>query len=219
MMKTKCYYFFLSLTLVSLLTFSAVDCSVHNHPYVIDVRFTNYAFQHCSGETLAVLIDVFVRRQQLPMRELSYMFAVPDKADTNLQQSIDREVEIRNELSNISTIPEPVFDEVADISLLSGLGAERRVLDRYAMRVAIRKLLKKKTMDEQLCRSLGLLRSVLDPESYITSFRIQCETCIIISSASNPPNSSKFKYIDGVLCQVQIGVTNRTELFSYDQLR
>ncbi|XP_050421389.1 uncharacterized protein LOC126833869 [Adelges cooleyi] len=218
MMKKKYYYFFLSFTFVSILPFDAVDCSVAADNYTCVVRCINYALQHCTGGMMADLIEEFVRRD-LPIEEISYMFAVPEKANRHLQHSIDREFEIRHQLSTLMAIPVPPItrtDPVPDMTLLPGLGTERRGIVRNAMQIVIQKF-SLGTMDNNLCRSLGLLRSVLDPESYINSFNIELGTCMVVSTIGDTVKSSKYKYVGGVILQVQINDTNRTEPLSYEK--
>ncbi|XP_050436084.1 uncharacterized protein LOC126842720 isoform X2 [Adelges cooleyi] len=208
MIKTKCYYFFLTLTLVSILQISAVDCTVYADSFTYEVRFTNYIFLLCPRETRANLIEEFVRGEQT-IGELSYMFAVPDKAARRLQQSFDREFEIRNQLST---------HMIPDMTLLPGLGAQRRNIVNIAMQTVIPIMienLSNRIMDDNLCRSLGLLRSVLDPGSFITSYNIERETCIVTSTIGQTEKSSKYKNIGGVIRQIQINDTHRTEPLSY----
>ncbi|XP_050421427.1 uncharacterized protein LOC126833891 [Adelges cooleyi] len=215
-MKTVCYCFILSLTLVSFFLFAAVDCSVFPDPYTKEVRLNNFAFENCQGKIMADLIRKFVCKE-VPMEDISYIFAVPEKANRLSQYCIDRETATRQQLSSLMTIPVPIFNEVPDMTLLPGLGTKRRGIVRNAMQTVINGFSEEESMDKNLCRSLGLLRSVLDPESFINSFLIEVGTCIVISTIKGIVKSSKYKYVGGVILQVQINDTNRTEPLSYEK--
>ncbi|XP_050421402.1 uncharacterized protein LOC126833876 [Adelges cooleyi] len=217
MVKTECYYFFLTLTLVSILEFSAVDCSDTPDDYTREVRHNNYVLEQCQEEHLPDVIAVFVRGEQ-PIEDISYTFAVPNKANRLSDQSMRRERILRSRLrSFIGTFPDlPITRQVPDARLLPDLGIKRRETVRNVMEAVIPRL-SLGTMDSNLCRSLGLLRSVLDPESFINSFNINLGVCVVTSTIGDTVKSSKFKYVGGVIVQVQINGTNRTEPLSYSR--
>ncbi|XP_050421378.1 uncharacterized protein LOC126833859 [Adelges cooleyi] len=214
MMKTKCYYFVLSLTFVSILPLNAVDCSFIADRYTKRVTLTNFYISKADEEEkLPDLIEKFIRGD-VSSEEISYMFAVPEKANRHLQHSIRREKIIRNVLSNLMEVPVPSKTVgVPDMTLLPGLGFQRRELTKDAIRSLIFKLssVPAEIIDRFLCRSIGLLRSVQDPDSFITSDVIERGTCNLISTIGDVVKSSKYKYVDGVVLQVEIGGTNQTE--------
>ncbi|XP_050421415.1 uncharacterized protein LOC126833883 [Adelges cooleyi] len=215
MMKTECYYFFLTLTLVSILEFSAVDCSDIPDDYTREVRHNNYVLQQCQEENLPYVIEVVVRADQT-IEDISYTFAVPEKANRLSDQSLNREGRLRSQLrSFLRTIPDlPITQQVPDARLLPDLGIKRRETVRNVMEAVISKL-SLGTMDNNLCRSLGLLRSVLDPESFINSFNINLGVCVVTSTIGDTVKSSKYKYVRGKILQVQINDTNKSQLLSY----
>ncbi|XP_050422521.1 uncharacterized protein LOC126834554 isoform X2 [Adelges cooleyi] len=207
MMKTECYYFFLTLTLVSILEFSAVDCSDIPDDYTRVVRHNNYVLQLCQNEHLPYLIEQVIRTDQT-IEDISYTFAVPEKANHRSSESFQREERLRSLLRTFYRAP--------DARLLPDLGIKRRETVAKVMEFLITRI-SLGYMNKNLCRSLGLLRSVLDPESFINSFNINHGVCVVTSTIGGTVKSSKFKCVRDGIVQVEINDTDRTEPLSYSR--
>ncbi|XP_050425374.1 uncharacterized protein LOC126836211 [Adelges cooleyi] len=209
-MKLFCVFF----TLFVLVNGVLIDQEITN--YKKEVVITNSYIQQASdynhssvgGNGLEYVIKSIVYEDEYWIDQLSYMIAVPDKANlTNIQEPIseyiDQEKAMQKEIINnlpllVTQVPDQNFSQLD----LTQLGENRRLRTGKAVKKLIRRALGLDDPDttfSQLCSYIGLMASTKIAKVFTTVFNTDPVICLLWDGADH---YIKYKTIKGIFYQV-----------------
>ncbi|XP_050421775.1 uncharacterized protein LOC126834096 isoform X5 [Adelges cooleyi] len=204
--------------------------------YKFQVYITNLYIKQAKEQGIFyAVVQRYIQSLNTSM-ELSLIFAVPDKANyrRHPQLCVDREIRVGNLiyavlgdfnlLRNTNLSIEQILELVHDVSnvfpnadeeqteySLSELGFARRQETRNTIRSSIITFSgPTETVSIFMCRRIGLIRSILHPDSFITNAVMEENDTCVLTTTTDPDSVWKYRYVGGEICQVDINDVTRS---------